>query len=67
MKWAFLLLTAAGLAAQTNPFPHSDDVGRTGVAGRTEYDAARREWRITGSGANIWGAEDAFHFAWTQA
>ncbi|MCS7043099.1 MAG: hypothetical protein NZR01_09930 [Bryobacteraceae bacterium] len=68
MKPALLLVAAASLAAaQPDLFPHSGDVGRTGAAGRAAYDAALRAWRITGSGDNIWGTEDAFHFAWRQA
>jgi len=61
------LAAASLLAAQPNPFPNNTDVGATGVKGRAEYDAAGRAWKITASGANVWGAEDAFHFAWKQA
>lgn len=68
MQWALCFLAGiAAAAAQVNPFPHSGDVGKTGAAGRTAYDAVQRVWRLTGSGANIWAAEDAFHFAWKQA
>jgi hypothetical protein len=31
------------------------------------YDASKGEYRITGGGANIWGASDAFYFVWKQA
>ncbi len=62
--WPALLLSMGFLAAQPGLLPQSGDVGRTGVKGRTEYDAAAQSWRITGAGANIWGGEDSFHFAW---
>lgn len=54
------------LWAQTGPLPESGDVGRTGLAGRAQYDAAAAAYRITGAGANIWAAEDSFHFAWKK-
>jgi regulation of enolase protein 1 (concanavalin A-like superfamily) len=31
-----------------------------------EYNATTGEYRITGGGANIWAATDAFHFVWKQ-
>ncbi|MGQ9917202.1 MAG: TolB family protein [Bryobacteraceae bacterium] len=55
------------LWAQTGPLPESTDVGVTGQPGRTHYDAAAAAYRITGAGANIWAAEDSFHFAWKKA
>lgn len=54
------------LWAQTGPLPENGDVGRTGLAGRAQYDAAAAAYRITGAGANIWAAEDSFHFAWKK-
>lgn len=51
---------AAGL------FEGHGDVGATATAGSTTYLPAARTYRLTGSGANIWGTEDAFHFAWTR-
>jgi hypothetical protein len=55
---AFALYTPAGL------FESSTDVGATPKAGSIEYrDGA---YRITGGGANMWGAEDAFHFLWKR-
>ncbi|MGD0499687.1 MAG: hypothetical protein ABSC23_14765 [Bryobacteraceae bacterium] len=45
-------------------FTSSGDVGVTPKAGSTEYNAATGEYRITGGGANIWAAVDAFQFVW---
>lgn len=65
MKCALASMMCAGwLAAQTGTFPHSSDVGRTGLPGRAVFEAAAGRYRITGAGANIWAAEDSFHFAW---
>lgn len=67
MKRAIAVTICWGwLWAQTGPLPESGDVGRTGLAGRVQYDAAAAAYRITGAGANIWAAEDSFHFAWKK-
>lgn len=67
MKHALIAVLCAGvLAAQTGPFPESSDVGMTGLPGRAVFDAASATYRITAAGANIWAAEDGFHFAWKR-
>lgn len=40
-----------------------DTVG-TAASGRARYDVNTGEFLITGSGANVWGTEDAFQFLW---
>lgn len=63
------LLTAAAAFAQTpnlGVFTDSGPVGANPVAGKAVYDAAKREYRITGGGANVWDKVDAFHFLWKQ-
>lgn len=59
-------MCAAWLAAQTGPFPERSDVGQTGMPGRAVFDPAGATYRITGAGANIWAAEDSFHFVWKR-
>jgi TolB protein len=44
-------------------FDSSRDIGKVSLKGSTKFDAQRQEYRITGSGANIWGTQDAFQFA----
>lgn len=51
-------------ATQTGIFANSADVGKTSTPGSTRFADGR--YRVTASGANIWGTEDAFHYAWTQ-
>ena len=60
------------LSAQNVPTPtlgsfesHSD-VGDTPKKGSVEYNSSTAEYRITGGGANMWQATDAFHFVWKQ-
>lgn len=63
-----LALCAAPAAAQTLPkpgiFDRSADIGETSTRGTVAMDAGK--YRITASGANIWGTADAFHYVWTQ-
>ncbi|HUK35377.1 MAG TPA: phospholipase D-like domain-containing protein, partial [Vicinamibacterales bacterium] len=50
-------------AASNLPSPWlSQDVGATGVAGSSTYNAGT--FAITGAGADIWGSADAFQFAY---
>jgi TolB protein len=47
-------------------FDGQTDVGNIKLAGNAVYDAAKQQYRITGSGANIWFNHDAFHFVWKR-
>jgi hypothetical protein len=70
--WLFLVLLpllfgahVAGAQQSTNSigiFESHGDVGDSPKKGSASYDAANREYRITGGGANMWGTLDAFHF-----
>src|ERR1700733_8106466 len=66
--------TSASLAqtglAQANDlgiFTNQGSVGQTPPGSTVHYDASKGEYRITGGGANIWGAADAFYFVWKKA
>ena len=41
----------------------SSDIGDVGVSGSATYDGS---WTVSGAGADVWGASDAFHFAWRE-
>lgn len=47
-------------------FAHSGDVGKPAIAGSTAFDAATKQYRITGAGANIWAKRDQFQFVWRE-
>ena len=47
-------------------FPDHSDVGETPKPGSAAFDPATSEYRLTGGGANMWGAKDAFHFVWKK-
>ena len=67
-----LLLTCllAALAfAQTGEFgrfTNSDDVGAPPLKGSAEFDAGTRQYKITGSGTDIWAKADQFHYVWRE-
>jgi TolB protein len=64
-----ICLLAASAFAQTGKFgafTNSDDVGGPPIKGSAEFDASTGQYRITGSGADIWGKADQFHFLWRE-
>jgi dipeptidyl aminopeptidase/acylaminoacyl peptidase len=66
---AVMLASTAVSQAVNSPvgiFESRGDLGLTPKTGAIEYSAATGEYRVTGGGANIWGSEDAFYFAWKR-
>jgi TolB protein len=71
-----LLLLPAGVALSQNPpapstgtlgvFESQSDVGSVTPPGKLTYDAAARTYTIDSAGANLWVAEDDFHFVWKK-
>ncbi|MGH9577834.1 MAG: hypothetical protein ACRD3R_10400, partial [Terriglobales bacterium] len=62
-------LLAAIAAAQSGDsargiFDASGNIGIGALPGAIEREAASGRYRVTGGGANVWGREDAFYFAW---
>ena len=69
----FLLLAAmspiARAVAQQKPigvFDGQTDVGTVSRRGSAAYGAARQRYTIAGSGQNMWGDHDDFHFVWKR-
>ena len=46
-------------------FEASTDIGQT-RPGATLYDPATASYRVTGGGADLWGAADQFHLTWLK-
>jgi membrane-bound inhibitor of C-type lysozyme len=64
-----LLLTclfAATAFAQFGSFTHSDDIGAPPLRGSAEFDASTGQYKITGTGTDIWGKADQFHYVWRE-
>jgi len=47
-------------------FEGAADVGKVSHAGSVQFLPDANEYVITGGGANMWGSEDAFQFAWRK-
>src|SRR5580765_8584120 len=47
-------------------FEDQIDVGTVKLPGSCVYDVERQDYTISGSGANIWGDHDDFHFVWKR-
>jgi Tol biopolymer transport system component len=62
----FALLYLCSGALTIGIFEDHADIGNTPKKGSIEYNAAAGEYRVTGGGANIWAATDAFQFAWKR-
>src|SRR5260221_11230281 len=58
--------TALGQPGRLGVFTGSDDVGAPPLKGSAEFDATTRQYKITGSGADIWGRADQFHYVWRE-
>jgi TolB protein len=62
-------LIAASAFAQTGKFgsfTNSSDVGAAPIKGAAEFDAATGQYKITGSGTDIWAKADEFHYVWRE-
>ena len=60
------LLSASAFAESGNLglFTNSGDVGGPAIKGAAEF--SHGQYRITGSGVNIWGKHDQFHYVWRE-
>jgi regulation of enolase protein 1 (concanavalin A-like superfamily) len=63
-----ICLLAASAFAQGNlgAFTNSGDVGDPARKGSTEFNSSTGQYRITGSGANIWAKQDQFQYVWRE-
>lgn len=56
----------AGAQHAVGVFEGQTDVGRVRRAGSVSYDTKRQAYRVAGSGENMWGNHDEFHFVWKR-
>ncbi len=71
MLFALYLLTtfqsrAVGFESSLGEFTDHQDIGSVKHAGSATYDPKNKTYTVTGSGANMWGASDAFHFVFKR-
>jgi TolB protein len=62
------VLTASAFAqtGKFGAFTNSDDIGDPPMKGSAEFDASTGQYKITGSGTDIWGKADQFHYLWRE-
>jgi len=61
-----LCLGPRAQAGSLGEFEQSTDIGQIARPGSSEFLGDTRQYRVTGSGANIWNKQDAFQFAWKK-
>jgi TolB protein len=59
-------VSAFAQAGSFGAFTHSDDVGAPPMKGSAAFDATTGQYTITGSGTDIWGKADQFHYVWRE-
>lgn len=62
----FGVATVCVQAAPLGDFDGHGDIGAPKIAGTATYDASKQEYAITGSGTNMWGTRDEYHWAWKK-
>ena len=61
-----LAATAFAQPGKFGAFTNSDDVGAPPLKGSAEFDASTGQYKITGSGTDIWAKADQFHYVWRE-
>jgi len=60
------LAVFASAEEKIGDFDGHNDIGTVKLKGNAQFDASAKQYTITGSGENMWAAEDAFHFLWRK-
>jgi len=47
-------------------FENSTDIGSIKLGGSVTFNSSKQQYRITGSGSNMWDTIDAFYFVWRK-
>ena len=63
---AALIVAAVAVQGPLGVFDGHGDVGHVRTTGSVAFDPQSQEYRITGSGQNMWEARDDFHFVWKR-
>jgi regulation of enolase protein 1 (concanavalin A-like superfamily) len=59
--------TVVRTTGNTGQFAAGTDIGDVGAAGGDAFDSAADTYTVRGSGSDIWGTADEFHYLWTKA
>jgi len=52
--------------SQVGKFSNQNNMGKTSLKGKVEYNSKKATYKIIGSGENIWGNKDAFFFVYKK-
>ena len=63
---AGIAISSPAVCADLGIFEGQNDVGTVLHKGTAEFDAARKVYQLTGSGENMWFAQDRFYFVWKK-
>jgi TolB protein len=63
---SFLAISAMAQTGTVGVFTRAADIGAPPLKGSAEYDPAARRYTITGTGTDIWGRSDQFHYVWRE-
>jgi TolB protein len=68
IAFLFIMMSITSSSAQSTSkqFDSNGDVGAVLHRGSVTYNDALQQYTLSGSGANIWGSHDEFHFAWKK-
>ena len=64
MVIGLLSVSAFAQSGNLGIFSNSSDIGSPAIKGAAEF--SNGQYRITGSGVNIWGKHDQFHYVWRE-
>jgi hypothetical protein len=66
LRICLLTVSAFAQTGKLGSFTNSDDVGAPPLKGGAEFDQSTAQYKITGSGTDIWGKADQFHYVWRE-
>src|SRR6202171_4473517 len=69
LTFALTLAFMSDVVIAQNPvgtFDAQTDVGKVRSSGSASYDSQLQAYAVTGSGQNMWGDHDDFHFVWKR-
>jgi regulation of enolase protein 1 (concanavalin A-like superfamily) len=61
-----VVYTAVTIDEGVGQFADGRDIGHVAAAGGDAFDSATGTYTVRGSGSDIWGTADEFHYVWTQ-
>lgn len=66
LSFAAGLLSTKAFSQQVGLFESHQDIGAVAHPGSANYNEKTGDYLLAGSGTNIWGTHDEFHFAWRK-